>query len=102
MLSLEILVSNSTSVSVGDTTLLVCMSFSSRGAAVSWTFNDQPLANTSLLAIYNQRLSNNGRDYWVSFLELCAVGPARAGNYVCTSRDGLVTLTATIPLEVIG
>ena len=88
-------ISTETSADVGGTALLTCLGFAESGVEISWSFNEAPLVNTSLVAIYERDVVKGGRLLKQSFLQLCGLTVTNGGVYTCLTRSGLTVVSAT-------
>ena len=95
-------ISNDTSLIVGDTALLVCVGYGQPNVEISWTLNGKVVTNDSLVAFYEEVVSQGGRLFRQSFLELCSLAVANSGVYTCTVTNGRTMVNATIQLSVSG
>ena len=96
-------ISNVTTVNLGDTATLACLAFGEPdNRIIRWHFNGADLENITQSLIYNQRLTQGGRVYEQSLLQLCSVGLSDAGQYMCIASNGLSSAQATTQLIVQG
>ena len=95
------MISNVTSPDAGHTALLVCVGHGLPDPEITWSFNGEPLANTSLTTIYEKAVP--GREMFKqSILQLCSVNTSQAGRYTCSVTNGHKTDNATTRLIVSG
>ena len=99
-----VIISNNTSLSVGDTVLLPCVGFSQPqpDVEITWSKNGADIMNSSLAKIYEKEVTEGGRIFKVSTLVLCGLQGSGAGTYNCTVRNNQGTMTATTQLSVPG
>ena len=98
-LSELVLISNDTSLTVGETALLTCVGYGQPNVEITWSRNGE-IMNGSEVAIYEEEVIQGGRRFKQSFLELCNLQGPDAGNYVCTVSNGQATVSATTQLFV--
>lgn len=87
-------------VSAGETTILVCVTYSEGDEQIAWSRNGVPITTSSLISISEEDATIGGRVFKQSFLELCSVSVSDAGGYTCTVSNGQNTDSATIQLDV--
>ena len=97
-----VLVSNDTTLTVGETAILACVSYSSGDEEITWSLNGQTVINSSLHTIYEEEVTQGGKVFKQSFLQLCGLTVSDAGGYTCLVREGQSTDNATITLNVSG
>jgi hypothetical protein len=90
-----IAISMATPLNVGETALLSCVGTGDPDVEISWSFNRVTLANTSLVATYERDTIRGGQVFKQSFLQVCGVTEADAGDYTCIVRNGLTSVFAT-------
>jgi hypothetical protein len=69
---------------------------------ISWSFNGAPVANTSLVTIYEEDVVQGERLFKQSFLQICSLVESDAGGYTCVVSDGFTSANATTQLTVTG
>ena len=87
---------------MGDTAFLVCVGYGQPNVEISWTLNGEVVMNGSLVSIYEEVVSQGGRLFKQSFLELCSLEVANSGVYTCTVANGRTMVNATTQLSVSG
>ena len=87
---------------MGDTAFLVCVGYGQPNVEISWTLNGEVVTNDSLVAFYEEVVSQGGRLFKQSFLELCSLAVANSGVYTCTVTNGRTMVNATTQLSVSG
>ena len=95
-----VVISNDTSLTVGDTALLTCVGYGQPDVQITWSRNGESIMNASLVSIYEEEVTQGGRLFKQSFLELCSLQISDAGNYVCTVSNGQATVNSTTQLFV--
>ena len=102
------MISNDTSLTVGDTALLTCVGYGQPDVQITWSRNGENIMNTSLISIYEEEVTQGGRLFKQSFLQLCNIEVSDAGSYVCTvsngedTTNGEGTNNATVQLLISG
>ena len=99
-----VIISNTTSLYVGDTILLTCVGFGQLqpDVEITWSKNGADIMNSSSTIIYEEEIAEGGRTFKVSTLVLCGLQGSGAGSYNCTVRNNQTTMTATTQLSVPG
>ena len=97
-----VVISNDTSLTVGDTALLTCVGYGQPDVQITWSRNGENIMNASLISIYEEEVTQGGKLFKQSFLELCSLQSSDAGDYVCTVGNGAATANATTQLLVFG
>ena len=97
-----VVISNDTSLTVGDTALLTCVGYGQPDVQITWSRNGENISNTSLISIFEEEVTQGGRLFKQSFLELCSLQSSDAGSYVCTVSSGQEKANATTQLFVSG
>ena len=95
-------ISNDTSLSEGDTALLACVGYAQSGVEITWSLGGETVMNDSLVTIYEEDIVEGGRVYKQSFLQLCSLEVADAGDYTCFVRNSGNSANATTHLSVSG
>lgn len=95
-------ISNDTSLAVGETALLICAGYGQPDVEITWSRNNEDIANASLVTIYEEEVSHGVRSFKQSFLEVCSVDITDDGSYNCIARVGQATTTANTQLSVSG
>ena len=98
------IISNDTTLSVGDTGLFPCVGFgqSLPDVQITWSKNGADIMNSSSATIYEEEINEGGRIFKVSTLVLCSLQGSDAGSYICTVRDNQTAMTATTQLSLSG
>ena len=97
-------VTSNASVEYGQTTVLVCVGYGEPSVSVSWWRGDSQITNTSRVFITEELMSQGGRLFQLSYLQICAVETSDDGIYSCTvnngsassSHDTVLSVTSTI------
>ena len=97
-----VVISNDTTLSEGETALLACVGFGQPDVDITWRFNGETITNTSLITTYEEEVTQGGRVFKQSFLQLCSLALSDAGGYTCVVSNGLTTANATTQLSVTG
>ena len=97
-----VVISDDTSLIVGDTAFLVCVGYGQPYVEISWTLNGEVVTNDSLVTIYEEEVSQGGRLFKQSFLELCSLEVSDSGVYTCTVSNNETAVNATTQLSVSG
>ena len=87
---------------MGDTAFLVCVGYGQPNVEISWTLNGEVVTNDSLVTIYEEEVSQGGRLFKQSFLELCSLELSDSGIYTCTVSNNQSVANATTQLSVYG
>ena len=79
------IISNSTSLHVGDTVLLTCVGFGQlQPVEITWRKNGADIMNSSSTTIYEEEIiAEGGRTFKMSTLVLCSLQGSGAGGYNC-------------------
>ena len=97
-----VMISNDTSPLLGDTALLGCVGYGQPYVLITWSKNGESIMNNSRVTINETEITQGGRLFRQSFLELCSVEFSDDGNYTCTLSNGQATINATSKLIVLG
>ena len=97
-----VVLSNDTSLTAGETTILVCVGDGDGNQQISWSFNGEAVMNSSLVTIYEEETVQGERVFLQSFLQLCSLEPADAGAYTCVVSNGLTSVNSSVLLAVAG
>ena len=89
------LISDSLPLIVGDTVLFICMGYGQPDVQVTWSRNGEAIENTSLVTIYEEEVTQEGRSFQESILELCSVDVSDAGSYTCTVSNEQAAIIST-------
>lgn len=105
MISIEpdletIVISNTTSLIVGDTVLLTCVGLGQPNVQITWNKNGEDIMNASLVTIYEQEVTREGRRFRQSFLELCGLESSQAGQYACIVNNGMTEFNFSVQVDV--
>jgi hypothetical protein len=95
-----VVISDDSTLSVGDTALLVCVTYSQQDEAVSWMLNGRSVMNSSLVTIYEEDVTEGELVFRQSFLQLCSLTTSDAGAYYCVVSADQASANATIRLTV--
>ena len=97
-----VVISNDTTLRTGETAVLACVGFGEPEVEISWSFNGEPVVNTSLITISEEDVVRGERIFKQSFLQICSLAEADAGGYTCIASDGFTADNATTQLTVTG
>ena len=95
-----VVISNDSSLTVGDTALLTCVGYGQPNVEITWSRNGEVIMNSSLATIHETDVTRGGRLYKQSFLDICSLEVSDTGSYTCTISNGLSTINASISLSV--
>lgn len=88
-------VSEPTSLMIGDTAILVCVSYGEETQETIWHKNGTLLTNSSLISFYDEftNFTLGGMPFTLSFLQICSVNFEDASPYSCliNNRGGFVS-----------
>ena len=93
------MISNDTSLTVGETALLTCVGYGQSDGQITWNKDGEDVMNSSLVSVYEEEVTLGGRQFKQSFLELCIFEISVAGIYTCTVQD---VISASTQLFVSG
>lgn len=93
-----IAISNDTAVPLGDTIVLMCISFNRPDVSITWIHDSQAVANSSLVYI-SEELDGLYRQ---SFLQICATRISNFGSYTCIVSNGVISADASTEITVAG
>ncbi len=96
------MISNDTSLLVGDAALLACVGFGEPNVEITWKRDGAAIMNSSLVTITEEEVTQGGRVYKQSFLELCSLMVSDSGVYTCSVSNGETMVNATTQLTVEG
>ena len=86
----------------GETAVLICVGFGQPSVDITWSRDGQVISNSSLVTIYEEDLSQGGRVFKQSFLQLCSLRMSDSGQYTCTVNNGLSSVNSSVELSVAG
>ena len=95
-----VLISNNTSIAEGESTVLTCVGYGETDVDISWSRNDQAIANSSFVTIFESDFVQGGKRFRESLLQLCSVEMADAGRYVCEVNVGHQDAMFDVQLQV--
>ncbi len=95
-------ISNGTTVASEETTIMVCVTQQQANGLITWTRNGQAISNSSLVSITEEDVVVGGRVFTQSFLQICSVELANAGDYTCIASNGTTSVNSTTQLTVTG
>jgi hypothetical protein len=96
------LISHDISLGRGESASLACVGVGETGLEISWSFNGAPVGNTTLVAIHEEVIGQDGKVFVQSFLQICSLAESDAGNYTCVASDDFTSANATIQLTVLS
>ena len=102
VISEVVALSGNTSVTFGQTAVLVCVGYGEPSVTVTWWKSNTEVTNTSRVTIIEEDLAQGGRLFRQSFLQLCSVDLSDAANYTCTVTNGSSSTSANTELAVTG
>ena len=91
------LISNDTTVNLGETAVLTCLGFGEPEVNIFWSYMGRTLRNTSLLTIVEEI---SQLDFKTSYLQLCDLIRSESGEYMCTVTNTHFLVNATTQLSV--
>ncbi len=97
-----VIISNDTSLLVGDTALLVCVGYGIPDLDIIWSANGEVVQNSSIVTIYEEEVLQGGKLFKQSFLQLCSLATSHSGVYTCSVNNGPSVINATTQLSVSG
>ncbi len=97
-----VIISNYTSLSEGETALLACVGYGLPSVEISWMRDGQTVMNSSLVSIAEEDVTQGERLFKQSFLQICSVEMADAGEYTCIVSNGEVSVNSSTQLTVTG
>ena len=78
---------------IGDTTVLLCMTFGQADDDIVWTHNGERLTNSSLVSITSTDFIQDGLVFRQSFLRICNVSRNNSGSYSCVASTDVAAST---------
>ena len=98
------MISNYASLVVGDTALLTCVGYGQPDVQITWSRNNgnNNIVNGSLISIYEEEVTQGGRLFTQSFLELCSVEIFDTGNYTCSVSNGQAAAIGSTQIFISG
>ena len=96
------MISNDTSLPIGDTAMFTCIGQGLPDVQIIWSRDGENIVNDSLVAIYDEDVTQGGTRFSLSILELCSVQSSDTGIYVCNVISGQAIANATTQLIVTG
>ena len=97
-----VILSDHSSVTKGETALLACVGQGFPLVEISWMRNGQRLVNSFLVTITEENVTHGERLFKQSFLQICSVEIADAGEYTCIVSNGEVSVNSSTQLTVTG
>ena len=94
------MISNDTSLTVGETALLICVGYGQPYLEITWSTNGEIIMNSSLVTIHEVDTTQGGRSYRQSSLDICSLEVSDTGSYTCAISNGLSTINASTSLSV--
>lgn len=95
-------ISEDTSLLVDDSTILTCVGFGTPDVEIDWRKDNGPLIqNSSSISVYQNEVTQGGRLYKKSFLEIFGLMTSDSGNYTCRITNGQSTIDATTQLVIV-
>ena len=92
-----VVISDHSSVSKGEAALLACVGQGFPTLSVIWMHNGQ-----TINSITEEDVTQGGRLFTQSFLQICSVEMADAGEYTCIVSNGEVSVNSSTQLTVTG
>ena len=83
------LLSDDMRVIIGDTTVLLCMTFEQGGQDITWAHNGENVTNTSLMTITGSDFVQDGVVFRQSFLRICNTSTNNSGLYTCIASSNV-------------
>ena len=97
-----VIISNDTSLLVGDTALLVCVGYGIPDLDITWSVDGTVIHNSSIAIINEGEVIRGGKLFKQSFLQLCSLAISNSGIYSCSVNNGATVINATTQLSVNG
>ncbi len=97
-----VIISNDTSLLVGDTALLVCVGYGIPDLDIIWSANGEVVQNSSIVTIYEEEVIRGGILFIQSYLRLCSLAISNSNIYICSVTNGARIFNATAQLFVTG
>ena len=81
------LISDDMRVIIGDTTVLLCMTFGQTDEDITWSHNGERVTNSSSVAISGKDFVQDGLVFRQSFLRICNTSSDSSGTYTCIASS---------------
>ena len=97
-----VIISNDTSADAGETAVLICVIYGQPNVDITWSRDGQVITNSSLVSINEEDLTQGGRVFKLSFLQLSSLQMSDSGVHTCSVSNGLSSVNSTVDLTVVG
>ncbi len=94
--------SNNSLVDYGQTAVLVCVGYGEPSVSVAWYRQSMQVVNSSVVTIIEETLDQGGRQFQLSYLQICGVGVADVGVYTCMVSNSSSSASADTELQING
>lgn len=84
-----VLLSDDMRVIIGDTTVLLCMTFEQMDQDITWLHNGDNVTNTSLVTVTGSDFVQDGVVFRQSFLRICNTSMSDTGLYTCIASNNV-------------
>lgn len=96
-------ISDSTTLSQGETALLTCITHGLPYANISWMHNGQAVTNSSnKILILEEQFTEEGLLFQRSTLQICDSKIRDSGSYICVANNNLDYVNASTQLALFG
>ena len=98
-------VSGSTTLVVGETTLLACVRYGYGQTTLPavWSHNGQVVVNSTRVYVFEETRTVSGLEFAVSYLQLCSAEMADSGTYTCSVENSVsLIISSTVEVAVTG
>lgn len=79
--------------------MLTCVGVGETDVKISWSFEGEPVVNSSQVVVYEEDSTPEGRR---SILQICSLTESDSGDYTCVVSDGITTANSSTELTVTG
>ena len=95
-----LILTDHSSVAEGETALLACAGQGSPSVEISWWHSGQTIRNSTVISIIEEDVPQGERLLKQSFLQICSVEMADAGEYTCIVSNGQIASNSSTQLTV--
>lgn len=95
-------ISDSTTLSQGETALLVCLAYGEPFADITWSHNGEVVVNSSLIFTSDVDFMEGGLLLRQSSLQICNAKIRTSGDYTCFVNNGLDSVNASTQVIIAG
>ena len=96
------MISNDTTLTLGETALLTCIGYAIPLLEMSWMHNGHTVTNSSTSTIVEADILLSNARFRQLSLKICGVGPTDSGTYTCTVTNTQIDIDASTELTVSG